>query len=180
LVARGGAKTVALSCGLLLFRRGPAGAEVLLGHPGGPFFAGRDAGVWTVPKGLVEGNEPDFDAARREYCEETGLVLERLPAEPDCIPLGEVLQKGGKRVRVWAFEGNCDPEALRSNLFELEWPPRSGRRRSFAELDRFAFFSLADAATHILPAQRSFLDRLEAALAEPSGAADEDQDPHPE
>ena len=121
-----------VSAGLLMYRHRDGALEVLLVHPGGPFFAKKDAGAWSVPKGIVENGEADLDAARREFEEETSFAVttERF------LELGEVRQKGGKRVRAWAFEGDCDPSEFESNTFELEWPPRSGRVRAFPEVDR--------------------------------------------
>lgn len=139
--------------------------EVLLGHPGGPYFARKDRGSWTVPKGLVDPQEPELEAARREFREETGLGADGLPsAGDDYLDLGEVRLAGGKRVRAWAFEGDCDPETLESNPFEIEWPPRSGRRAQFPEIDRYEFLALDLAADAIAPAQRPFLERLASAL----------------
>lgn len=150
--------------------------EVLLGHPGGPYFVRRDRGVWTIPKGLMEGGEPAFRTARREFVEETGLREDIVPPEARCLFLGDVVQRGGKRVVAWGFEGDCDPAALRSNCFEIEWPPRSGTQRSFPEIDRFELFALNEAMQRINPAQRAFLERLAGALE----VSHEDQDPHPE
>jgi predicted NUDIX family NTP pyrophosphohydrolase len=146
----------ASSAGLLLYRRRGDGLELLLVHPGGPFFRNRDDGWWTVPKGLPEPGEEPLAAAQREFVEETGFAL---PAGP-FVDLGTVRQKGGKVVRAWAAEGDCDPARLRSNTFRLEWPPRSGRSSEFPEVDRAAFFDLAEARRKILPAQAPFLDRL--------------------
>ena len=129
---------------------------MLLGHPGGPFFRRKDHGAWTVPKGLLEGSEEELAGARREFEEETGLVVEAR----DFIDLGEIALRSGKKVRAWAFEGDCDPTSLESNLFEIEWPPRSGRRQSFPEIDRFAFFDPEEAAERLHPAQTPFLERL--------------------
>lgn len=135
--------------------------EVLLGHPGGPFFARKDRGSWTIPKGLTEGSESSFEAACREFREETGLEPEVLPpSEADFVTLGEITLRGGKKVEAWAFEGDCEPESLAGNTFEMEWPPRSGRRQSFPEIDRFAYFELAEAADFLSSAQRPFLERL--------------------
>jgi predicted NUDIX family NTP pyrophosphohydrolase len=153
----------ATSAGLLLFRERPGGVEVLLVHPGGPFFARRDAGAWSIAKGEVEAGEDLLSAARRELHEETGFT-----AAGAAIPLGTVRQKGGKIVHAWAVRGDADPEALRSNTFELEWPRGSGRRRAFPEVDRAAWFTLAEARQRMNPAQAPLLDRLVAAL----GAAD--------
>jgi predicted NUDIX family NTP pyrophosphohydrolase len=144
------------SAGLLLYRRSRAGVEVLLVHPGGPFFRNRDDGWWTVPKGWTESGEEPLDAARREFAEETGL------AAPDgpFVDLGSVRQKSGKVVHAWAVEGDCDPAGLFSNTFQLEWPPRSGRTAEFPEVDRAAFFTIEEARRKILAAQAPFLDRL--------------------
>ncbi len=147
-----------------MYRRKNGRTEVFLVHPGGPFFARRDEGVWTIPKGEVEPGEHPFDTARREFREETGF----LPREP-FLPLDSVRQKGGKIVEAWAFPGDADPRALRSNLFEMEWPPGSGRRARFPEIDRGDWFDLARARRKIREAQRPFLDRLEAVLEGTSG-----------
>jgi predicted NUDIX family NTP pyrophosphohydrolase len=150
---------VSLSAGLLMYRRGPEGLEVLLAHPGGPFFRNKDLGAWTIPKGVPEPGEALPEAARREMSEELGLTPEGAPL----VELGEIRQKGGKVVHAWAFEGELPPDfVLRSNTFELEWPPRSGRRQVFPEVDRAELFPLAIARTKINPAQAAFLDRLEA------------------
>jgi predicted NUDIX family NTP pyrophosphohydrolase len=143
------------SAGILLFRRTPAGPEVLLVHPGGPFWARRDEGAWSIPKGEHDEGEAPVDAARREFEEETGS----LPPEP-LVELGEVRQKSGKRVRAWAVEGDLDAGEVRSSTFELEWPPRSGRMQTFPEIDRAAWFDLDEARRRLLPAQVPFLDRL--------------------
>jgi predicted NUDIX family NTP pyrophosphohydrolase len=150
------------SAGLLLFRRRAEGVEVLLVHPGGPFWKNKDAGAWTVPKGEPDAGEPLLSAARREFAEETGF-----PCPDDAarlLPLGEVTQRGGKVVTAWAVEGDCDPTRLRSGSFEMEWPPRSGVRATFPEVDRAAFFGPAEARRAIHPDQVAFLDRLEAIL----------------
>ena len=145
------------SAGLLLFRRRD-GLELFLVHPGGPFFQRKDDGAWTVPKGELEKNEDPLETARREFAEETGFAV----PEDGFLPLGEVTQKGGKRVVAWAFEGDCDPETIQSNTFELEWPPRSGKQRTFPEIDRAAFFPPKEARKKINQAQAAFIDRLEA------------------
>jgi predicted NUDIX family NTP pyrophosphohydrolase len=155
-------KTGRTSAGILLWRRGPAGPEVLLGHPGGPYFARKDAGDWTVLKGEAEPGEDLRDVARREFAEEAGSEAPGGPA----VELGEIQQKSGKRVVAWALEGDLDPGAAVSNTFEMEWPPRSGNVRSFPEIDRVGWFGLGDARTKIKAAQAPFLDRLEQALAE--------------
>ncbi len=134
-----------------------AGPElaVLLVHPGGPFWAKKDLGAWSIPKGEYADDEDSLDAAQREFAEETG-------ARPrgEFRPLGELVQAGGKHVTAWAVEGDFDPAALVSNSFELEWPPRSGRKRTFPEVDRAAWFSPDDARRKILASQRPFIDRL--------------------
>jgi predicted NUDIX family NTP pyrophosphohydrolase len=153
------------SAGLLMYRRIGDSVEVFLVHPGGPFFKKKEAGYWSIPKGLVDEDEADLDAARREFEEETSIPV---IAGQEFLELGEIRQKGGKRVRAWAFEGEADVEKIRSNSFEMEWPPRSGRRQSFPEIDRGAWFDIKTARTMIIEAQRSFLDRLCAMLAKPS------------
>lgn len=143
------------SAGLLMYRPGQAGPELLLAHPGGPLWSRRDAGAWTLPKGELADGEDALAAARREMLEETGIA-----AQPPFLPLGEVRQPGGKRVLAWAFAGDFDPAQLNSNLFEIEWPPRSGRRQSFPEVDRVAWFTPGEARLRILAAQQPFVDRL--------------------
>ncbi len=130
--------------------------ELLIVHPGGPFFAKKDDGAWTIPKGLVEVGEEDLVAAQRELTEETGLV-----AIPPFVPLGEVTQKAGKIVVAFAFEGDCDPHVLdfSRSTFELEWPPRSGRKQRFTEIDRAGFFTPEIAKVKLNDAQRAFVDR---------------------
>ncbi|MFF8669423.1 NUDIX domain-containing protein [Streptomyces sp. NPDC015242] len=144
------------SAGLLLFRPSGHGPEVLLGHMGGPFFARRDAGAWTVPKGEYEPDEPAWQAARREFQEELGLP----PPDGEAIDLGEVRQTNGKIVTVWAIEADLDPAAIVPGTFRMEWPPRSGRLQEFPELDRVAWFGLDRAREVIVKAQAAFLDRL--------------------
>jgi predicted NUDIX family NTP pyrophosphohydrolase len=149
-----------VSAGFLIYRRRGGALEVLLAHPGGPFFAKEDEGAWTIPKGEPEPGEDLLAAARRELREEIGC-----DAGVPLLSLGSVTQRGGKVVHAWAFEGDREEGApLPSNTFELEWPPRSGRRRSFPEIDRAAFFPLALAHRKIREAQRPFLTRLEEAL----------------
>jgi predicted NUDIX family NTP pyrophosphohydrolase len=149
------------SAGILLWRRGDGRLEVLLGHPGGPFFARKDAGVWSILKGETAADDEDLELlARREFEEETGHVAPDGPA----IALGEVRQAGGKVVHCWALEGELDPERASSNTFEMEWPPRSGRTEEFPEIDRVAWFDLATAKEKLNAAQTAFLDRLEDAL----------------
>jgi predicted NUDIX family NTP pyrophosphohydrolase len=144
-----------VSAGLLMFRKSGNDLEVLLVHPGGPFWAKKDLGAWSIPKGLVDENEDKLAAARREFTEETSLVA----SEP-FIDLGMVRQKSGKPVYAWAFEGNCDPSQLKSNTFTLEWPPRSKQMREFPEIDQWRFFSVAEARQKINQAQATFVDRL--------------------
>jgi predicted NUDIX family NTP pyrophosphohydrolase len=149
------------SAGILLHRTGPGGAvEVLIGHMGGPFFARKDDGGWSIPKGEYVPSEPAEVAARREFTEELGLPV---PAG-ELVPLGEVRQSGGKVVAVWALEGDLDPAAAVPGTFDLEWPPRSGRIQQFPELDRVGWFTLAAAAPKLVAYQRPFLDRLAAHL----------------
>jgi predicted NUDIX family NTP pyrophosphohydrolase len=132
--------------------------EVLLVHPGGPFWANKDAGAWSIPKGeYEEGAEDPLECALREFEEELGSSP---PARGALTPLGEVRQKSGKRVTAWAAEGDIDPGGIRSNTFTMEWPPRSGREQEFPEIDRAAWFPLDEARERINPAQAAFLDRL--------------------
>ena len=151
------------SAGILLYRRTADGVvEVLLGHPGGPLFATRDEGVWSVPKGEFDDGEAAWDVARREFEEETGHPA---PAgEP--IDLGEIRQKGGKLVVAWALAGDLDPEAARSNTFEFQWPPRSGTWITIPELDRVQWFAPDDARRRIKETQIPFIDRLVEALTQ--------------
>lgn len=149
------------SAGVLLFRRtGTPGPQVLLGHMGGPLWARRDVGAWSIPKGGYEADEDPFEAARREYVEEVGVAL----PDGDYLPLGEVVQANNKLVIAWAVEGDLDPGQAVSNTFELEWPPRSGRIQTFPEFDRVAWFELDDAAQRIVAAQARFIERLRAHL----------------
>ncbi|MEU5041145.1 NUDIX domain-containing protein [Streptomyces griseorubiginosus] len=145
------------SAGLLLFRHTENGLEVLLGHMGGPFFARRDAGAWTVPKGEYEPeSESAWDAARREFQEELGLP----PPDGEAVSLGEVRQTNGKVVTAWAIEADLDPATVVPGVFSMEWPPRSGRTQEFPELDRVAWFGPERARAVIVKAQAAFLDRL--------------------
>lgn len=150
-----------VSAGVVLFRWTSSGLEVLLAHPGGPLFAGRDEGHWTVPKGEPDADEPLLDAARREFREETGLP----PPEDAWLELGSIIQKGGKVVHGWAVEGDLDPALARSETFEMEWPPHSGKVEAFPEIDRVAWFGLDEARRRIKDAQVPLLDRLEVELA---------------
>lgn len=153
----------AASAGLVLYRRTAAGPEVLIGHMGGPFWARKDAGAWTIPKGEVAEGEDPLAAAVREFTEELGTAP---PDGPD-VPLGTVRQKAGKEVTAWAREGDLDPSTTVSNLVEIEWPPRSGVRRSFPEIDRVRWVPVAEARTLVVAAQAELLDRLVAALSRP-------------
>jgi predicted NUDIX family NTP pyrophosphohydrolase len=143
------------SAGLLLFRRVAGAIEVLLAHPGGPFWAGRDDGAWTIPKGGIHRDEDPLEAAIREFTEETGFT----PAPP-YLALGAITQRSGKIVHAWAFEGDCDPVAMVSNTTETEWPPRSGQRIEIPEIDRAQFFQLDAARRAINVAQMELLERL--------------------
>jgi predicted NUDIX family NTP pyrophosphohydrolase len=149
-----------VSAGILLFREREGRLEVLLGHPGGPFFANKDEGSWTVLKGEADPGEELPAVARREFAEETGQE----PPDGTMLELGEVRQRGGKTVVAWALAGDLDPAAARSNTFEMEWPPRSGRAGEFPEIDRVGWFDLETARRKILPAQVPFLDRLDDAV----------------
>jgi len=146
------------SAGLLLFRRATPDAvvEVLLGHMGGPFFARRDAGAWTIPKGEYVDGETAWDAARREFEEELGLA----PPDGEAVPLGDVRQAGGKVVTAWAIEADLDPGAVVPGTFRMEWPRGSGQEQEFPELDRVQWFTLERARAVIVTAQTGFLDRL--------------------
>jgi predicted NUDIX family NTP pyrophosphohydrolase len=143
----------AISSGLLLFRRTPRGLEVFLAHPGGPFWAGRDGGAWTIPKGAVETGEDVLDAAKREFVEETGIT-----PTPPFLPLGFIKQK--------AWEGDADPRAITSNSTKTEWPRGSGEWVTYPEIDRCAWFDAATAKQKINSAQAELIDRLELMLAE--------------
>jgi len=149
------------SAGILLYRRRAGALEVFLVHPGGPFWAKKDAGAWSIPKGEYVESEDPLAVARREFAEETGARL-----EGECLPLGEVVQPGRKIVTAFALQGDLDPETLQSNMFELEWPPKSGRRAVFPEIDRAQWFSLAEAEQKILAGQRPFIERLVQATSE--------------
>jgi predicted NUDIX family NTP pyrophosphohydrolase len=148
-----------VSAGLVLFRRAAQGLEVLLAHPGGPFWRDRDAGAWTIPKGIVDEGEDLLDAARREFQEETGIA----PTGP-FIPLGSIRQKAGKVVHAWAWEGDADASAIVSNTARVEWPPGSGRWVTYPEVDRCAWCDPDSARRRINAAQSELIDRLEARL----------------
>lgn len=145
-----------MSAGLLLYRRDSV-TEVFLVHPGGPYWASKDAGAWSVPKGLVEPDEEELACARREFREETGFEVPGAGREHD---LGSFQLPSGKRLHVWVVEGDCDPAALRSNLFEMQWPPRSGRIEKFPEVDRGGWFDRAAALRKIAPGQRLVVERF--------------------
>ena len=147
------------SAGILLFRRRNGRLEVFLVHPGGPFFAAKDHGVWTIPKGEYTSDEDALTAARREFQEETGF-----PLSGEFLPLETVRQNSGKIVSGWAVEGDCDPAKLASNTCPIEWPPRSGRQIEIPEVDRGEWFSIDEARRRMMPAQTPFLDRLESSL----------------
>jgi predicted NUDIX family NTP pyrophosphohydrolase len=149
------------SAGLLLFRRTEVGLEVLLGHPGGPFYVRKDDGVWTIPKGELDPGEDETAAAVREFTEEMGSA----PPPGELLPLGEARQRSGKVNVIWAVGGDLDAGAVRSNTFPMEWPPRSGRIQQVEEIDRAEWFSLEAARRKIRRAQLPFLERLEAVVA---------------
>jgi predicted NUDIX family NTP pyrophosphohydrolase len=143
------------SAGVLVFRRSSPQTEFLLGHPGGPLWARRDEGAWMIPKGLIEPGEEPLAAARREFEEETGLK-----PPPASHPLAPLRQAGAKTVLCWAAEGDLDLDTFSPGAFEMEWPPRSGRRASFPELDRVAYFSSGEALTRILPSQAPLIHEV--------------------
>jgi len=144
-----------ISAGLLMYRDTDHDLEVLLVHPGGPFWQRKDNGAWTIPRGEVENGEDNLTAAIREFQEETGWQ----PQGP-YLPLGEARLRSGKAIHAWAFRGSFDPASLRSNLFEIEWPPKSGRRQQFPEIDRAGFFTIAEARNKMRISELPFLDRL--------------------
>jgi predicted NUDIX family NTP pyrophosphohydrolase len=143
------------SAGLLLYRRNDRGVEVFLVHPGGPYWSKKDLGAWSIPKGEYTDDEEPLTAARREFLEETGFIV-----DGTFVALGSIRQTGGKVVSVWALEGDCDPEKLVSNFCQMEWPPRSGRMIEIPEVDRGGWFSLSEAHARILPSQSPMLSRL--------------------
>jgi predicted NUDIX family NTP pyrophosphohydrolase len=150
-----------ISAGLLLYRPRNSGVQVFLVHPGGPYWAKKDDGAWSVPKGLVDSGEEQLACARREFKEETGFEPPRSGTELD---LGTFRQPSGKHVHVWAIEGDCDPAALNSNFFEMEWPPKSGRTARFPEVDRGAWFDRSQALVKIVTGQRPILEAFYAEL----------------
>jgi len=145
-----------ISAGLLMYRIKDGAIEVLLAHPGGPFFRNKDDGAWSIPKGEPDSDEDLLRTAQREFEEETGLK----PTGP-FLPLNPIKQKGGKIVHAWAFEGDCDPMAIKSNTFVMEWPPKSGRQMEFPEIDRAEFFDLGPARKKIEAGQEGLLEELE-------------------
>jgi predicted NUDIX family NTP pyrophosphohydrolase len=147
------------SAGLLMYRRREDELQFLIVHPGGPYWAKKDAGSWLIPKGEIETGEDDLAAARREFQEETAIAS----AGP-FLDLGEVRHKSGKRVRAWAFPGDCDPAAIVSNTFSIEWPPKSGRMQAFPEIDRAEFVNAANAREKLNSAEFAFIERLQTAL----------------
>jgi predicted NUDIX family NTP pyrophosphohydrolase len=148
-----------IAAGLLMYRIRDGKLEVLLAHPGGPFFQKKDAGAWSIPKGEIEDGEDLLAAAQREFEEETGVK----PVGP-FIPLTPVKQKGGKIVHAWAFAGDCDPSQIVSNTFTIEWPPRSGKMKEFPEIDRAEFFGEKEAKEKIKEAQQAYIDELKQKL----------------
>lgn len=148
-----------ISAGIVLHRLGPGGREVLLVHPGGPFWAKRDEAAWSIPKGLIDPGEAREAAARREFAEEVGAV-----PEGELVPLGEFRISSGKLLAAFALEGDFDPATLKSNVFEMEWPPRSGRRQSFVEVDRAGWFGLEAARSKLHIGQRVLVDALVRAI----------------
>jgi len=149
------------SAGLVMYRQGNTELEIFLAHLGGPFFRNKDEGSWTIPKGLIESGEDHLEAAKREFQEETGIK----PVSP-FIPLGDIIQKGDKRVFAWAFKGDIPADYKPdSNFFELEWPPYSGQKQSFPEIDKAEFFTVEQSKRKINKAQTPFIDRLQAALS---------------
>ena len=148
---------VRLSAGLLMYRLKDGVLQVLLAHPGGPYFVNKDEGAWTIPKGEPDADEDLLVAAQREFEEETGIK----PSGP-FIPLKPIQQKGGKIVHAWAFAGDCDPAAIMSNDFTMEWPPKSGRQQAFPEIDRAEFYDLATARKKIKAGQEVLIDELTA------------------
>jgi predicted NUDIX family NTP pyrophosphohydrolase len=150
-----------ISAGILLYRFQAETLEVFLVHPGGPYWQGKDAGAWSIPKGELDNGGDALATARREFEEETGS-----PVDGEFLPLTPLKQPGGKLVYVWALRGDIDAASIRSNTFTLEWPPRTGRRQEFPEVDRGAWFKLEAATQMILPGQRGFLEQLRAHLAD--------------
>jgi len=149
------------SAGILMYRRRDGELQVLLGHPGGPFWAKKDAGAWSIPKGEIDEGEDPLAAAKREFTEETGLR-----PDGELVALTPIRQKGGKVVLAWAIEGDCDARAIESNVFSMEWPPKSGHMEAFPEVDRAAWLDLAAARDKIIAAQVPFLEQLPSVAVE--------------
>lgn len=147
------------SAGLIMYRKRRSTADVLLVHPGGPFWAKKDLGAWSIPKGEIEEAEEPLAAAMREFFEETAFI-----AQPPFLDLGSIKQQSGKTFMGWAFAGDCDPSAMVSTTFRMEWPPRSGKLMDFPEADRANWFPLATAGAYLVKGQAALLDRLSAAL----------------
>jgi predicted NUDIX family NTP pyrophosphohydrolase len=158
------AARTATSAGIVLYRRTPAGIEILLGHMGGPYWAKKDDGAWSIPKGEYDDSEDPYAAARREFEEELGCA----PPDGPPIDLGQITQRNGKVVTAFALEGDLDPATVSSNTFDLEWPPRSGRTQSFPEIDRAAWFAVPAARDKALVSQGDLFDRLVAQLGGPN------------
>lgn len=144
-----------ISAGIVLFRRRPGGVEVLLVHPGGPFWAKKDIGAWSIPKGLIDEGEDLLAAAKREFLEETGMTV-----DGEFLDLGAHKQPGGKTIVAWAHEADFDPASLKSNVFSLEWPPRSGRMAEFPEVDRAAWYSIGEALDKATKGQKPIIEAL--------------------
>jgi predicted NUDIX family NTP pyrophosphohydrolase len=153
-----------ISAGLLMYRIRDSELEFLLAHPGGPFWEDRDAGAWTIPKGEIQEGEEPIAAARREFEEESGVQ-----PRGDFMELTPIRQKSGKIVCAWAFEGDCDPTRIHSNLFKMEWPPNSGRFQECPEIDRAGFFRMEEARRKINPAQVALLDELSRRISSKCG-----------
>jgi predicted NUDIX family NTP pyrophosphohydrolase len=154
------------SAGLLLYRRDPGNGrlEVFLIHSGGPYWRNKDLEAWSIPKGEYPPQEDPLSAAQREFQEETGFNPASLGTNVQFVPLTPIKQAGGKLVHAWAFEGNCDPSRIKSNTFEQEWPPRSGKRQTFPEVDKAAWFEMEEAKRKIIKSQLPLLQELEAVL----------------
>lgn len=150
-----------ISAGLVMYRKQTGQLEVLLVHLGGPFWMKKDAGAWFIPKGEINPGEDQLAAAKREFSEETGMT-----PEGEFLSLGQVKHKSGKLVFAWAFQGDCDPSSLRSNTFEIEWPPRSGKTQEFPEIDRAAFFTIEVAREKMHPSEFPFLTRLSGLISQ--------------
>jgi predicted NUDIX family NTP pyrophosphohydrolase len=149
-----------LSAGILMFRKRESTLQLFLVHPGGPFWRNKDAGAWSIPKGEYEEGEDPLDAAKREFLEETGIE-----ADGEFLPLGEIKQPSGKVITAWALEGDCEPSAVRSNMFSMEWPPKSGRQQEFPEVDRADWFTANEAKERIVKGQTGLIDRVVALIS---------------